>query len=464
MSVDAKASSHSSSNADGLTTSNNSPGQKIWKWVFWVAILLILVSPVAFWSTGIGQAASELSTEIGRQIDGTVTSSPKAEARHQLMFPMRLERMLIYPVLLLAFQLSGSAVAMRQRIERLLQTRLPRPLQRGFHRLPQSWRNGLTPADVLTICLFVLILNLAIFLIYLPFNFYRGFIVAHQFGLSTQTSLGWFSDWGKSVTIELIIVGGTWAVFYGLIKLLPRRWPLPIGALMVTFIFVFTLLTPILITPLFYEVTTLADGDLRDRVLILSQRAGMPVDDVYVINASSKTTQVNAYVTAFGEAQRIVLYDTLIDGYSPDEVEVVLAHELGHWYYHHVLLSLLGLGAAGWLGLFGLRWLLNRTWRWLGLHSPSDVAGLPFILTAIYLASLIALPIENAFSRYGEHQADVFALNTSQKPETFVTLFEQIAEQNLAIVEPPAWEKFIFYTHPPIAERIRFAESFQVEQ
>ncbi|MCB0181386.1 MAG: M48 family metallopeptidase, partial [Anaerolineae bacterium] len=330
-----------------------------------------------------------------------------------------------------------------------------------FRRWPKRWRQRLTPANLLTICIFILALNLAIFLLYLPYNFYRGFMVAHQFGLSTQTVIGWFSDWSKSVLIELLIAIGTWTTLYGFMKLLPRRWPLPVGVLMVTFLFIFTLLTPTLITPLFYKVSPLENGDLRTRIITLTQRAGMTADEVYTIDASSKTTEVNAYVTAFGKQQRIVLFDTLIDSYSPDEVEVVLAHELGHWYYHHVLLSLLGIGAVGWLGLFGLRWLLDRLWPWLGLRSPSDIAGLPFVLVLVYLASTLSLPVENSFSRFGEHQADVFALTVSQKPEVFILLFEQIAEQNLSIVDPPAWEKFIFYTHPSIAERIHFAEQFQ---
>lgn len=369
--------------------------------------------------------------------------------------------MLIYPLLLLSFQFSGGAIALRTFIDRQIEAGLLSPVRKIFRRWPERWQQRLTPADLLTICIFVLVFNLATFLLYLPFNFYRGFIVSHQFGLSTQTVLGWFSDWSKSALIDLLIAAGAWTTLYGFMKLLPRRWPLPVGALMVAFLFIFTLLTPTLITPLFYKVSPLEDGDLRARILTLTQRAGMSADEVYTIDASSKTTEVNAYVTAFGRQQRIVLFDTLINGYSPDEVEVVLAHELGHWYYHHVLLSLLGIGAVGWLGLFGLRWLLDRLWLWLGLRSPSDIAGLPFVLLLVYLASTLSLPVENSFSRFGEHQADVFALTISQKPAVFVSLFEQIAEQNLSIVDPPAWEKFIFDTHPSISERIHFAEQFQ---
>ncbi|MCB0213242.1 MAG: M48 family metallopeptidase [Anaerolineae bacterium] len=422
-------------------------------------IVIIVISPLLYWLTDIGQTAGELGAAIIRQPDGTLISSPKAQAYHQLSLPMRLERMVVYPILLLAFYFSGMAVAVRQRIDAWVSINSLALIRRLSQRLPPRLR--LT--DLLTIGVFICLFNLALFSIYLPFNFYRGFIVAHQFGLSTQTLAGWFGDWGKSVAIELLIAVATWTTFYSFMKLLPRRWPLPVGGLMVLFLFVFALLTPIIITPLFYEVSPLTDNDLRARILNLGQRAGVVADEVYVIDASSKTTQVNAYVTAFGDSQQIVLYDTLIDGYSPDEVEVVLAHELGHWYYHHVFLSLLGVGAVGWLGLFGLRWLLDRLWPWLRLRSPADIAGLPLVLALVFLANTLALPIENGISRFGEHQADVFALTISQKPDASVSLFEQLAEQNLSIVEPPAWEKFIFYTHPSVAERIRFAETFDTD-
>jgi STE24 endopeptidase len=190
----------------------------------------------------------------------------------------------------------------------------------------------------------------------------------------------------------------------------------------------------------------------------------MPVDNIYVIDASTKTTQVNAYVTSFGQAQRMVLYDTLLEGYPLDQVEVVVSHELGHWYYQHLLWGTIGASAAGWLGLFALRWLLDRSWQSLGWQSAADVAGLPYLLAILAIVTGLSLPLQNGISRYAEGQADAFALTTSQNPTAAVTFFEQLAEQNLSLVKPPAWEVFLFYTHPPIAARIQRAESFQTQQ
>ncbi len=404
-----------------------------------ILVVVILFSPLACWLTGIGQQADTLSAQVIRLPDGTLVSSPKAQALHRLTLPLRVERVLVYPLLLLAFQFSGGALAWRVRLERLVGRRF-----RG--------------SEMAVVLLFILTFHLALYLLYLPFNFYRGFVLMRQFGLSTQTAAGWLSDWGKSVLIALLTDGLLWTGFYWLLRRLPRRWPVVAGAGLLVFSLVYTLLTPVLITPLFYEVRPLEDAALRQRILALAGRAGMAVDRVEVIDASAKTTAVNAYFTGFGRARRIVLYDTLLAGCTPDQIEVVLAHEMGHWYYRHHLLAVLGVGAAAWLGLFGLRWLLNRTWPRLGLRGPADVAGLPYLLAVVAIASLLSLPVQNAVSRYAERQADRFALEVSQKPEAFVQLFEQFAEQNLSPVDAPGWEKFLFYTHPSIAERIRMAE------
>ncbi len=453
--------------------------QKFFWWLLLAVAAIILISPLIYWLTGVGQAAEGLSADILRQPDGTVVSSPKAEALHSLVLPMRIERMLIYPLLLLAFQLSGGSIALRRWLGQRISKQPNRQQQGPGQSVAQptdllasqptdqpthlTWRQRLPWGEVLIILLFFLAFETALALLYLPFNFYRGFILTHQFGLSTQTTPGWIGDWVKSLLIALITGGLLWTGFYALMRLFPRRWPIPGGLALLTLGFVFTLLTPILITPLFYEVRPLADADLTARILTLTDQAGMKVDEVYVIDASAKTTTVNAYFTGFGDARRIVLFDTLLSGYTPDQIEVVLAHEMGHWYYRHMLWSILGYGLAGWLGLFCLQWLLNRTWRPLGLHGPADVAGLPYIMAIIAIATMLSLPFQNGISRFGERQADRFALTTSQKPAAFIELFEQFARQNLSLVDPAPWEKFIFYTHPPVAERIEMAEKAQQE-
>ena len=442
--------------------------QRFFRWLFLALLAVMLLSPLVYWLTGIGQLAGELTAEIGRQPDGTLASSPKAEALHRLALPMRIELMIIAPVLLLSFQFSGGAIALRawldQRVPALTRLFPRRRSAEQQHNSGQpslrSWRQRLAWGELFIIALFLLIFETGLALLYLPSTFYRGFILAHQFGLSTQTALAWFNDWVKSLLLGLVTGGVLWTGFFGLMRLFPRRWPIPGGIALLAVGFVFTLLAPRLVTPLFYEVRPLDDAGLAARILALTERAGMMVDEVYVIDASAKTTRVNAYFTGFGDARRIVLYDTLLSGYTPDQIEVVLAHEMGHWYYRHVFWQILGLGVAGWVGLFGLQWLLDRAWRPLGLRSPADVAGLPYIMAVVAIATILSLPVQNGISRLAERQADQFALTASQKPAAFIELFEQFAVQNLSVVDTSTWEKFFFYTHPPIADRIEMAETW----
>jgi STE24 endopeptidase len=417
--------------------------QSRYRWLLIAVVAIILLGPLPYWLSGVGQSAAGLSAEITHRADGTLVSSPKAEALHSLGLPMTVERLFLYPLLLFCLQAGGGALALRRWLDKRVEGRhLPvwvgRAVEWLGRRFPSAWRERVTGRDLLVIFLFVLIFDVALAVLYLPFNFYGGFILGHQFGLSRQMASGWAADWLKSLLIELVMDGVLWTGFYALL-----------------------LLTPIIITPLFYQIRPLDDPSLRARIVALAERAGMHVDAVYVINASSKTVEVNAYFTGFGGAQRIVLYDTLLTDYTPDQIEVVLAHEMGHWYYHHVLLGLLGFGAAGWIGLFGLRWLLQRVWQPLGWSGPADVAGLPYLLAVLAVVTTLALPVQNSLSRYAESQADWFALNITHKPETFIALFEKFAVQNLSVVDAPAWEKFVFYTHPSIAERIRMAEKFQ---
>jgi STE24 endopeptidase len=450
--------------------------RRFFGWLLVVVAIAIILSPLVYWLTGIGQSAPQLSAAISHAPDGTLVSSPKAVARHQLTLPIRIERLLIYPLLLIGFQLSGGALTLRRWAERPVQRLALRRMQgqpslarRSLGRLlgqmrrliPRPWRERVGGQDLLVVLFFVILFEVAISLLYLPFNFYSGFVLARQFGYSTQTSQAWFWEWFKNLSIALLADSIVWTGFYAVLRLMPRRWPIPAGVALMGLSAVVILITPVLITPLFYEVHPLQDATLRARILALADRAGLHINQVYVVDESSKSTLVNAYFTGFGKSRRIVLYDNLLTGYTPDEVEVVLAHEMGHWYYHHVLLGWLGAGAAGWIGLFGLRWLLNRSWARLGLRDPADVAGLPFILAIVSLAAILALPVKNSLSRYAERQADHFSLAVSHKPEAFIQLFEKFAVQNLSVVDVPEWEEVVFDTHPPIVDRIARAEAFQ---
>jgi STE24 endopeptidase len=426
---------------------------------FHLTILIIIFSPLIYFSTGIGQRAYTLSPEPIVLADGSLHSSPKAEALHSLSLPIRIERLLIYPVLLFLLQYSGLAV----KLKAWLKDKWIPPLQQvpGFTRLDRRLshltRNRLSLVDVIVIILYLSLFSLSLSLIYFPFSIYRGFVLRHQFGLSTQTLGAWLRDFGVGWLVNWAITLVTFGGFYALLKLAPRHWPIWAGAGLTIFYFSFVVLEPIIITPLFYEITPVTDPDLQNRIQVMAGRAGVVIDDISIIDASSKTTAINAYFTGYGQASKIFLWDTLLLKHPPDEVNVVIAHEMGHWVYRHMLLTTLGMSAMGWLGLFALRFWLNRVWSRLGWAGPDDVAGYPYLLGVIALVSILALPVINGLSRFGESQADDFALAVSQKPAASAAMFEGLARENLSMVDVPTWEKVIFYTHPPLAERINKA-------
>ncbi|MEM7347507.1 MAG: hypothetical protein AAF485_24985, partial [Chloroflexota bacterium] len=215
-------------------------------------VAVVLISPFIYWATGIGQGAAELSAELVYGSAGQPLNSPKAQALHRLLLPMRLERLLLYPLLLITFQLGGGGILLRRWLATNGTLRQAYQWLTTLTRwLPQRWQHRFDGFNLLVILLFVILFNVTIFTLYLPFNFYRGFILAHQFGLSNYTTLGWLSDWGKNVLIALLMDGVIWTGFYALMHLLPRRWPIVAGALVTVFGMLFTILSPVLITPLF---------------------------------------------------------------------------------------------------------------------------------------------------------------------------------------------------------------------
>jgi STE24 endopeptidase len=221
-------------------------------------------------------------------------------------------------------------------------------------------------------------------------------------------------------------------------------------------------LAPVVIDPLFHTIRPLRDADVRQRVLDLAGRAGVPVDQVYEVDASRRTRKANAYFTGLGRTKRIVLYDTLLAGSGPEEVELVLAHEIGHWRRAHIWkgigLSLLGMGIALWCGARVLEWAARR--GAFHLAGPADVAGLPLFLFVLLVMHLASLPIQTGISRHFEREADRTSLELTGNAAAFIRSEVQLARSNLADLAPPRPVVWLLYTHPPVAERIRMAEEF----
>ena len=311
--------------------------------------------------------------------------------------------------------------------------------------------------------LYFLVLFAGGFLLGLPLSYYSGHVLPHRYGLSTQSRRAWALDLLKGMAISLPFELVAVEFVYWLLAASPDLWWLWTGAAMLFVTVILANLAPILFLPLFYKLTPLPDGEVRRMALALAERTGTRVRGIYSMNMSTKTTAANAMVMGLGNTRRVVLGDTLLDRYTPDEIEVVLAHELGH-QVHGDIPRLIAVQTAVTLGgLFAVNLLLHAVVaRFTAYHGLSDAATMPLVGAALAAFALVTLPLSNGFSRRVEHQADVYALETTRKPHAFISAMTRLANQNLAELEPAWFVELLLYNHPSIARRLalgrRYAE------
>jgi STE24 endopeptidase len=300
----------------------------------------------------------------------------------------------------------------------------------------------------------------------LPLGYYAGFVREHAFGLSNYTATGWLLDRLKGAAVLLALSVALGSLLAWLWRRYPGRWVLPAWALCGVAAVVLVALAPVVIDPLFHTIRPLQDAELRQRVLVLADRAGIPVEQVFESDASRRTKKGNAYFTGLGATKRIVLYDTLVATSDPEAVELVVAHEMGHWKHAHIWkgigLTLAGMGILLWCGARVLAWAAER--RAFRLAGPADVAGLPLFLLVLFVLNLTGLPLHNAISRHFERQADRASLELTGNPAAFVRAEVDLARSNRADLVPPRAVVWLLYTHPPVAERIRMADAFAAER
>jgi STE24 endopeptidase len=229
---------------------------------------------------------------------------------------------------------------------------------------------------------------------------------------------------------------------------------------MLVFIVLMVNLAPVVILPLFYKYKPLGDehASLRDMLMGLAQQAGVKVKGVYKVDMSSRTKAANAMVMGLGNTRRIVLFDTLISEFSQDEIETVMAHELGHQVHKDIGWSILVQGLSILVGLYLAALGLQAGAARLGLTSVADVAGMPLLALVFGAFGLVTLPLTNVFSRWREQMADQFALKLTGKGAAFASAFSRLANQNLSEVDPAPWVEFLLYSHPPLNKRIKMAQ------
>lgn len=311
--------------------------------------------------------------------------------------------------------------------------------------------------------LYFLILNFGYGIIMAPLSYYHDFVLPQRYGLLTQKLKSWLGDVAKALILSLLIGTGIVMVIYWLLEHFPVLWWL-LGAIVIILLSLFlTWLTPNLFLPLFFKITPLEDAQLKKRLINLAQRAKTQVCNVFTMDLSSKSTTANAMLAGLGNTKRIILSDTLLEQYSPEEAEVVLAHELAHHVHRDIPKLIVMQGIISLLIFYAANKALEISLMPLSFRGISDAATLPLLALVFVTIGLMIAPAGNALSRRLELAADKFALRLTGNPQAFISAMAKLTDQNLAEAEPSHWVELLFYDHPPYTKRVSLAQQYLAE-
>ncbi|HEY3066110.1 MAG TPA: M48 family metallopeptidase [Methylomirabilota bacterium] len=310
-----------------------------------------------------------------------------------------------------------------------------------------------TSIPALQVALVAAVLGVLYAVLAFPLAWVQGYWLPRRYGLLHQRLGGWLRDRAKAGAIGGILTLGGVEVIYALLRTTAWWWVAAAAIFFVVYVLMAALF-PVWLLPLFYRLTPLDDVPLRERLLGLADRARVPVVGVWVADQSRRSRTANAALTGLGRTRRIILFDTLVREFPPDEVESVLAHELGHHVHGDVRRGLLAQGLFT-LVTFALADLALRAGvSWWGLADVADPAGLPWLSLVLVGVGLLAAPAANGLSRWMERQADDFALAITEDPRAFIAAMERLATLNLAERKPSRLKEIVFYSHPAIERRI----------
>jgi STE24 endopeptidase len=336
----------------------------------------------------------------------------------------------------------------------------------------RDWAESVSDRRWVQALVFVPLLVLTVDVVALPLRIY-GHILSLRYEMSVQSWGSWTLDWGK----EQVLMAGFGLIFALILSALiprsPRRWWLYLwfAALPVVMIIIF--ISPWFIDPLFnkFEPLQASNPDLVAAIEILTRHAGVPIpaDRMFLMRASEKTNAVDAYVTGLGASKRVVIWDTTIQKATPDETLFIVGHELGHYVLGHIWKGFLFASALLLIGFYALfralHWVLGRwggEWR---IYGPEDWAAFAVLLLLVEIGMFLVAPVANGFSRMQEHAADVYGLEVTHgiipdSSEVAAQSFQVLGEVDLADPNPPEFITFWLYSHPPLADRLVFAHSY----
>jgi STE24 endopeptidase len=290
---------------------------------------------------------------------------------------------------------------------------------------------------------------------------YYSFRLEHRYHLSNQRLRSWLWDEFKGLVVGLVLATVVAELLYALIRYSQQHWWLIAWAVFLGLFVLLAQLAPVVLFPIFYKFEPLENEELRRRLVLLSERAGTRVRGVYKWHLSEKSKKANAALTGLGATRRIILADTLLDHYSDDEIEAVLAHELGHHVHKHILKSILVQAGITFFGFWLANEVLHYAVERLNMFEfLSDFANLPLLVLVSTVLSFLLMPALNAYSRFNERQADRYCFQSLASVEPFISSMNKLADQNLAEKTPSRWVEWFFHSHPAIAKRVTAAQSW----
>ncbi|HEX7365387.1 MAG TPA: M48 family metallopeptidase [Dehalococcoidia bacterium] len=308
--------------------------------------------------------------------------------------------------------------------------------------------------------LYFIMLAAGLGIIFMPLTYYQGFVLPRRFGLSHQKFSAWLADRAKASALGFAMGLAVVILVYWLLDRFPDIWWLWAAIFLFLLSLLLTRLTPTLLLPIFFKLEPLGDIKLKKRLMKLAKRAQAQVVDVFTMDLSTKGTTANAMLAGLGRTRSIILTDTLLQKYSSDEIEVILAHELGH-HLHRDIPKFIALQAAMiLLGLYLSNVVLKASLVPFGFDGIANVAAFPLLLLSIVAFSLIITPFTNAYSRYVEASADEAAMELTANPQAFVTAMTRLTNQNLSVANPSRWVELLFYDHPSYTKRVSLANRY----
>ena len=327
----------------------------------------------------------------------------------------------------------------------------------GFLALYDQWITTLTPSFLWGGVLFVLVLQFAQTVLGIPFSLYRTFRIENKYGFNTMTPRLWITDLLKSLAIGTVITVIVVLAALAMVQASPQWWWFWVWLFLLAFGIFMMYIAPYVIEPLFFKFEPLSVEGLEERIKSVMEKAGLKVSRVFQVDASRRSRHSNAYFTGIGKVKRIVLFDTLLQQMSADEIIAVLAHEVGHWKMKHVLKRIVLTEAMAFVGLFVASRLVQGDLL-PSLLGMSDLSFFAKLVVLGFLSSLVMFPLTplfSALSRRHERESDRFAEELTGMPDAMASALVKLSKENLANLHPhPLYAKF-YYSHPPVVERVR---------